>query len=101
MEVKTITGTTGNSGSVLVPQYQYCKISVFVWVKGTILKSLKITLQLLVVVLKTHTKFCDNIGHNRRMNPADLVKLQEENQKWPGHLTKSTLSWASWLLLFP
>ena len=64
-EVKTITGTTGKPGSFIAPQYESCKISVFVWAKGTILKSMKITLQLFVVVLKTHTKVCDNIGHNR------------------------------------
>lgn len=64
-EVKTITGTTGNSGSLIAPQYQSCKISVFVWGKGKILESMKITLQLFVVVLKTHAKFCDNMGHNR------------------------------------
>ena len=64
-EVKTITGTTGNPGSFIAPQYESCKISLFVWDKGTILKAMKITLQLFVVVLKTHTKVCDNIGHNR------------------------------------
>ena len=62
-EVKTIIGTTGNPGSFI--QYESCKISVFVWDKGTILKAMKITLQLFVVVLKTHTKVCHNIGHNR------------------------------------
>ena len=61
-------GTTGNQGSFIAPQYESCKISVFVWGRGT-------TLQLFVVVLKTHTKVCGNIGHNRRMNPADFVKL--------------------------
>jgi len=30
------------------------------------------------------------------MNPADFVKLEKENPKWPGHLTKSPSSWASW-----
>ena len=64
-EVKTITGTTGYPGSFISPQYESCKISVFVGGKGTILKSMKITLQLFVVVLKTFTKVCDHIGHNR------------------------------------
>ena len=64
-EVKTITGTTGNPGSFIAPQYESCKISVFVWGKGTILKSMKITLQLFVVVLKTRIKVCGHIGHNR------------------------------------
>ena len=64
-EVKTITATTGNPGSFIAPQYQSCKISVFVWGKGTILKSMKITLQLFVVVLKTLRQVCDNIGHYR------------------------------------
>ena len=64
-EVKTITGTTGNPRSFIASQYESCKISVFVWGKGTILKYIKITLQLFVVVLKTLRKVCDNIGHNR------------------------------------
>ena len=60
-----ITGNTGHPGSFKAPQYESCKISVFVWGEGAILKSMKITLQLFVVVLKTHTKVFDNKGHNR------------------------------------
>ena len=61
-EVKTITGTTGNPGFFIAPQYESCKVCVFVWDKGMILKSRKITLQFFVVVLKTLRKVCDNIG---------------------------------------
>ena len=32
--------STGNPGSVIVPQYGSSKITVFVWVKNTILKFL-------------------------------------------------------------
>ena len=54
-----IVNTTGNPGSVIVPQYGSSKITVFVWGKHTILKfvgntkckSMKLTLQLVVVVL--------------------------------------------------
>ena len=52
-------GSTGNPGSVRVPQYGSSKITVFVWGKNTILtfagntkyKSMKLTLQLVVVSL--------------------------------------------------
>ena len=61
--------TTGNPGSVIVPQYGSSKITVFVWGKNTILKflrntkkrSMKLTLQLVVVVLNAPTKFPDNL----------------------------------------
>ena len=60
---------TGNPGSVIVPQYGSSKIKVFVWGKNTILKfvgntkykSMKLTLQLVVVVLIAPTKFRDNL----------------------------------------
>ena len=56
---------TGNPGYVIVPQYDSSKITVFVWGKNTILKfvgntkykSMKLTLQLVVVVLIAPTKF--------------------------------------------
>ena len=35
-----IHGTTGNPGSVIVPQYGSSKITVFVWGKNTILQFL-------------------------------------------------------------
>ena len=61
--------TTGNPDSVIVPQYGSSKITVFVWGKYTILKfvgitkykSMKLTLQLVVVVLIAPTKFRDNL----------------------------------------
>ena len=61
--------TTGNPGSVVVAQYGSSKITVFVWGKNTILKfvgntkykSMKLTLQLVVVVLIAPTKFRDNL----------------------------------------
>ena len=61
--------TTGNPDSVIVPQYGSSKITVFVWGKNTILKflgnnkkrSIKLTLQLIVVVLIAPTKFRDNL----------------------------------------
>ena len=61
--------TTGNPGSEVVPQYGSSKITVFVWGKNTILKflgntkqrSMKLTLQLIVVVLIAPTKFRDNL----------------------------------------
>ena len=60
---------TGNPGSVIVPQYSSSKITVFVWGKNIILKflgntkqrSIKLTLQLIVVVLIAPTKFRDNL----------------------------------------
>ena len=60
---------TGNPGSVIVPQYGSSKIKVFVWGKNTILKfvgntkykSLKLTLQLVVVVLIAPTNFRDKL----------------------------------------
>ena len=53
---------------MIVPQYGSSKITVFVWGKNTILKfvgntkykSMKLTLQLVVVVLIAPTKFRDN-----------------------------------------
>ena len=59
--------STGNPGSVIVPQYGSSKIAVFVLGKNTILKfegntkykSMKLTLQLVVVVLIAPTKFRD------------------------------------------
>ena len=57
---------TGAAGSMIVPQYGFSKITaVFVWGKNTILKfvgntkykSMKLTLQLVVVVLIAPTKF--------------------------------------------
>ena len=67
--------TTGNPGSVIVPQYGSSKITVFVWGKNTILKflrntkkrSMKLTLQLVVVVLNAPTKFPDNLYVIRRI----------------------------------
>ena len=61
--------TTGYPGSVIVPQYGSSKITVFVWGKNTILeflgdtkyRSIKLTLQLFVVVLIAPTKFRDNL----------------------------------------
>ena len=61
--------TTGNPGSVIVPQYGSSKITVFVWGKNIILKflgntkyrSMKLTLQIVVVVLIAPTKFRDNL----------------------------------------
>ena len=60
---------TGNPGSVIVPQYGSSKIAVFVWGKNIMLKflgntkerSIKLTLQLIVVVLIAPTKFRDNL----------------------------------------
>ena len=58
---------TGNPGSVIVPQDTSSKITVFVWGKNTIckkysvLRSMKLTLQLVVVVLNAATKFRDNL----------------------------------------
>ena len=60
---------TGNPDSVIVPQYGSSKITVFVWGKNTIVKfvgntkykSMKLTLQLVVVVLIATTKFRDNL----------------------------------------
>ena len=60
---------TGNPGSVIVPQYGSSKITVFVWGKNTIpkfvgnakYKTMKLTLQLVVVVLIAPTKFRDNL----------------------------------------
>ena len=54
---------------MIVPQYGFSKITVFVWGKNTILKfvgntkykSMKVTLQLFVVVLNAQTKFRDNL----------------------------------------
>ena len=54
---------------MIVPQYRSSKITVFVWGKNTILqflgnteyKSMKLTLQLVVVVLIAPTKFHDNL----------------------------------------
>ena len=62
--------STGNQGSMIVPQYGSSKITVFVWGKNTILKfvrhtiykSMKLTLQLVVVVLIAPTKFRDNLS---------------------------------------
>ena len=59
---------TDNPGSVIVPQYGSSKFTVFVWGKNTIVKfventkykSMKLTLQLVVVVLIAPTKFRDN-----------------------------------------
>ena len=61
--------STGNPGSVIVPQLGSSKITVFVWGKNTILefvgntkyKSMKLTLLLVVVVLIAPTKFRDNL----------------------------------------
>ena len=61
------TRTTGKPRSVIVPQYGSSEITVFVWGKNTILKfvgntkykSMKLTLQLVVVVLIAPTKFRD------------------------------------------
>ena len=54
---------------MIVPQYGSSKITVFVWGKNTILKfvgnikykSMKLTLQLFVVVVIAPTKFRDNL----------------------------------------
>ena len=54
---------------MIVPQYGSSKFTVFVWGKNTILKfvgntkykSMKLTLQLFVVVLIAPTKFRDNL----------------------------------------
>ena len=63
------TRTTGKPGSVIVPKYGSSEITVFVWGKNTILKfventkykSMKLTLQLVAVVLIAPTKFRDNV----------------------------------------
>ena len=60
---------TGNPGSVIVPQYGSSKITVFEWGKNTIpkfvgntkYKTMKLTLQLVVVVLIAPTTFRDNL----------------------------------------
>ena len=57
---------TGYPGSVIVPQYISSKITAFVWGKNTILKfvgnrSMKLTLQLVVVVVNVQMKFGDNL----------------------------------------
>ena len=60
---------TGNPGSVIVPKYGSNKITVYVLDKSTILKfventkykSMKLTLQLVVVFLIAPTKFRDNL----------------------------------------
>ena len=67
--VRRVNFTTGNPGSVVVPQYGSSKFTVFVWGKNTIVKfventkykSMKLTLQLVVVVLIAPTKFRDNL----------------------------------------
>ena len=54
---------------MIVPQYSSSKFTVFLRGKNTILKfvgntkckSMKLTLQLVVVVLNAPTKFCDNL----------------------------------------
>ena len=64
-----LSSVTGSPGSVIVPQFGSSKITVFVWGKNTILKfvgntkykSMKLTLQLVVVVLIAPTKFCVNL----------------------------------------
>ena len=69
LRMRRTTNITGNPGSVKVPQYGSSKITVFVWGKNTILKflgntkysSMKLTLQLIVVVLIALTKFRDNL----------------------------------------
>ena len=53
-------------GWVIVPQYGSSKITAFVWGKNTILKfagntSMKLTLQLVVVVLNVQMKFGDDL----------------------------------------
>ena len=61
--------STANPGSVIVPQYGSSKITVFALGKNTIVKfvgntkykSMKLTLQLVVVVPITPTKFRDNL----------------------------------------
>ena len=61
--------TIGNPGSVIAPQYGSSKITVFVWGKNAILKflgntkyrSMKLALQLVVVVLNAPTKCRDNL----------------------------------------
>ena len=68
MRAKRSPNSTGNPGSVIVPQYGSSKITVFVWGKNTILKflgntkykSMKLTL-LVVVALISPTKFRDNL----------------------------------------
>ena len=60
---------TGNPGSAIVPQYGSSKITVFVSGKNTFLKfvgntkykSVKLTMQLVVVVLIAPTKYRDNL----------------------------------------
>ena len=54
---------------MIVPQYGSSKFTVFIWGKNTIVKfventkykSMKLTLQLVVVVLIAPTKFRDNL----------------------------------------
>ena len=69
VSAKGSPNSTGNPGSVIVPQYGSSKITVFVWGKNTILKfvgntkykSMKLTLLLVVVALISPTKFRDNL----------------------------------------
>ena len=65
---KFMINTTGHPGSVTVPRYSFSKITVFVWGKNTILKvvgntkrSIRLTLQLVVVILSSLTNFLDNL----------------------------------------
>ena len=56
--------TKGNQGSVIVPQYGSTIITVFVLGKNSILKfkrSMKLTLQVIVVVFIAPTKIPDNV----------------------------------------
>ena len=45
-----MSGTTGNPGSEIVPQYSSSKITVFVWDKNTILKFVKTKLRSMKVM---------------------------------------------------
>ena len=93
--------TTGNPGSVIVPQYGSSLIIVFVWGKNTILKfvgNMKLTLQLVVrLCLKLKRIFviiCSNSAVKFRIaldieineaqeqtNPAGFDKLEGYNPK--------------------
>ena len=80
---------TGNPGSVIVPQYGSSKITVFVLGKTTFLKfvgntkykSMKLTMQLVVVVLIAPTKFRDNLF---KFTPYTIIiNIQGMGQEMP------------------
>ena len=98
--------TTGNPGSVIVPQYGSSLIIVFVWGKNTILKfvgNMKLTLQLVVrlclklkrifVIICSNSASIQNITHDRRHEMAsqppcslsNTIFLQNSNSNGKRH----------------